>query len=869
MAQVVDILTYIIGIDTKELKTNAGQADKMVSDLSSSIKRTLGGIMGALGIGLGMYGAVKVIKDVVSAYSESEAVFKRVQIAVESTNQSWGDWETQIRSFTTELQKTTRFSDEELGASLAGIINLTGDVGKSFKVATLAADLAAAGFGGLEGTSHMLGIALGGNVERIQRQVPALRAIFDELDKTGRASEKTAVAFKYLSDRFGGAAQKDLMTYSGMLQSLRNWIDEIKEAFGKVIAVQLTPKLTEWRNKIIQFIESGRLEEWAKRTGAEIKIWGDRLINIATWVYEHKDYLVALFAGLVAMKAVNMMNALVVSVEGLATAIKAATISAEGFAASRLGIVLLSGGGTIAGIIGMLGAIGAGWLYIADAAKTGEKAQEDALKKLDEFRKKMTEGMAPGKRRRLPGEEIFLPGADVIATAIKQGKIISEAHLKDLMENLDLDRKYNKITLQEYKVMLEGILKSYKLTGDQRIDLTKKITETQYELEKQGIEANIKDREVYKQSIDLQVTGYKTLLEYGKKTGADLTSVWTNYSNLIIEQNKLQLEEMFKQGVPIEEILRLGNLRITQLGKEHEALLANTETVDAQVSLYKAMLDSDIISSGSKKAIWEDYKKARLQQIDDEAKRMEEAGIASDIIAQTSVFSRMELLAEEEKRHVTYYEFVKGIYQGIGDFAGNIFKGMFDSSKSFYTNVMSAAKAFGDFLINMLGNLIATWVTNHLIEVGLFKAKEHAKTAILATEIAKRKAMEAAASFISSGWGLLALLALGKGGLIPALQTGGLLRGGISGEDSIPLLAEPGEFMMPRRAVEGIGVPAMEYMRQTGKVPSRQGGNIYIDMGGFTFSGTKKADAYLIESFIENTLVKVIEEKLSDRKLVL
>jgi len=66
-----------------------------------------------------------------------------------------------------------------------------------------------------------------------------------------------------------------------------------------------------------------------------------------------------------------------------------------------------------------------------------------------------------------------------------------------------------------------------------------------------------------------------------------------------------------------------------------------------------------------------------------------------------------------------------------------------------------------------------------------------------------------------------------KGGLVP----GGLERRSFASGGEIPIIAHAGEFIFRRSAVEGIGIPALRSMNQTGRIPS--GGNVYnIDARG-------------------------------------
>jgi len=805
-----------IGLDTALLKRNAGEAQSILNSSVNSMKSTLAGLAGVLGVGMGVAGLVAVVKSAVSSYSDAESSIKRLSIAVESTGAVWESAKDGIISYTQEMQKTTRFSDEEVQASLSRVINLTGNVGESFRITSLAADLAAAGFGGLEETTSLLSRTMSGNTMMLEKQLPILKEMFKDLGEGATNAQKAEVAFRYLNERWGGAAQKDLLTFAGAMQSLKNWVDEIKEAFGGVIAIQLLPRIREWRDAIIGFIESGKVDKWAKDFGEAIVKYGGMVKDWMIWLWEHRNTIKTAFEIFLTYKIIQGINSMYSGLVGLATQIGVCTAQATAFALTPLGAALLAGTA----------------LY---------------------FEAKMI---------------LSIPKEEEIKNAAMQIK----TYLQESFAPLDETYKKTSAAFQEIAGLISGTVKGIpakiKLPG---IDLGGGVKERK-------IQTPEMDLGIFKSSIDLQVAGYKDLLDHAVRTKADLSAVWGDYSRARIEQIKMEGEEMFKQGAPIELILQLSRFRIADLEKERKGLLDNTaatkELLDTSVGLYQGIFSSEVTSIETKKALWEDYKNVRFLQIEAEAKKLEELGVSQSLIDATVLAEKAEVLSQERELYAEHSEFVRGIYQGlyqgIGDFAGNMVKGMFDTHKSFYANLQSAAKAFGDFLINLLGSLVATWITSHLIEIGLFKTKEMAKTAILAQEIAKRKAMEAAASFLGPLGTIAGLfsLAFSKGGLVQALQTGGMVTGGIWGRDSVPIIAMPGEYYFKEPSARKIGIPALEYMNRTGTIPGKSGDTtIQVEMGDFNFGGMNRRDALLFPLEFKDKVLEVFKELVKKHKL--
>jgi hypothetical protein len=74
--------------------------------------------------------------------------------------------------------------------------------------------------------------------------------------------------------------------------------------------------------------------------------------------------------------------------------------------------------------------------------------------------------------------------------------------------------------------------------------------------------------------------------------------------------------------------------------------------------------------------------------------------------------------------------------------------------------------------------------------------------------------------------------------------------------------------MMPVPAVRKIGIPALDYMRQTGNIP---GGNttIQVDMGGFSFTGMNKRDMLTVPLDVKDAVVAAVKSAIKKRDLEL
>lgn len=672
-------LTAQIGLDTARLSADADKGIRILSGFSSKFT----GILAALGVAGGVYGLARGVKGLVDAAAESEQVFNRLKTAIETTGISYDSVKGQVISFTQEMMKTTRYSDEQVAESLQMITQLTGSLSRGFEGSKIAANMASSGFFDLQSASKYVSMAMEGNVAMLGRWIPQLRNSAGLIKENMTATEKWAVTQEILNRIFGGAAQKDLNTFAGALQSLKNWINEIEEALGRVFTIALAPKFIEWKAAIISFIESGRLEEWCRGAEVWVKKAMDAIITGATRVYEHKDYLVAMFIGLTVIKAATIVSEVATSVMALATAIKASTIASEGFAATKFGAILLGGGGaTIAAIATTLGAVGAGWYYIADAAGSAAEKEKKATEAAEAYGNTLIKSGAYANylQSRIP----ILPGIEVTAKRVTAGGAgeVGRAVTAGAQEQLDTEKG-----LSDAKVEVWATEGTKKLEIE--TDLAGKLLEIQNEI-----------------------------VDHWKET--------------------------------------------------HEVMV--------------------------------------------------------------------------------------GLFQGIGDLAGNVFRGMFESGKSFEDNRKAAMKSFGDFMINLLARLLAEFITRKLIELATHTMVEKAKTAVTMVEAAKRAAIESAMGV----FGVFGFL-LKEGGLV-AMQTGGFIGHRFA-------LAEAGEYVIPEPVVSRIGIPAFEYMRQTGELPTG-GGSISITTGDFNFGQRyKRREAMALKDEFVDAVSEAVKDAIDKGKL--
>lgn len=331
----------------------------------------------AVGIGALVAATTKAVK----MFADQEQAMRRLQTAVEISGRSWNESKEYVQSFLNEIQKTTRFADNKMAGSLQMITQLTGSLKKGFEGSKLAADMASSGMFDLQGASRYVAMAMEGNVEMLGRYLPQLKASYGLIKENMSASEKWAIAKDLLNKKFGGSSEKDLLTFSGILKSLKNYLGDVAEKAGEVIAVQLMPHIKKWRDAIIQFVETGGLEKWANNFKQYVVLVIDKIKSGIEWIIDHKDWFKKAFIAIaIAAVAVELLN-VSLSIFKIVKAVKEFEIIVKG--SQFIGVL---SGSKIAGGVGLIAALAftiTQLVRLFKAMKEGKKSTDELNESTD------------------------------------------------------------------------------------------------------------------------------------------------------------------------------------------------------------------------------------------------------------------------------------------------------------------------------------------------------------------------------------------------------------------------------------------------------------------------------------------------------
>jgi hypothetical protein len=183
------------------------------------------------GIAAGIYALKEVINQAryfTDAYMESEDAAMKLAVAMRNQGDYTKEAYEELENYAKQIQETTRYEDDQVISMMANL-KTYGMTNKEVKAATATIlDFATAkrteGMS-IDAAGELIGKAYIGNTERLKRYGVVV-------DQSLSKSEKFAAAMTQLNDRFGGAAQADLETYSGRLSRFKNQMQDLAETIG-------------------------------------------------------------------------------------------------------------------------------------------------------------------------------------------------------------------------------------------------------------------------------------------------------------------------------------------------------------------------------------------------------------------------------------------------------------------------------------------------------------------------------------------------------------------------------------------------------------------------------------------------------------
>ena len=232
------------------------------------------------------------LKSTVSAAADSEKAQKGLDSALFSTGRTASYLPEHFRKYAAELQRVTKYSDEETMRAQAMILQLSNLDKEGLDKATKGAMGLATVFDMKLGpASEMVGKWMAGSTERLVKYGI-------HINDTMTAEQKRNVIIDRLLEYYPRVIA-ETGTYSGKLDILKSAYDEVKEAAGRYITENTgVLKALNWlSNALFDLADAQGAVERAKKSHAEIdKYWSESFYKAANATKMNSGELVKLIA---------------------------------------------------------------------------------------------------------------------------------------------------------------------------------------------------------------------------------------------------------------------------------------------------------------------------------------------------------------------------------------------------------------------------------------------------------------------------------------------------------------------------------------------------------------------------------------------
>jgi hypothetical protein len=160
------------------------------------------------------------LSDAARAAAEEEAIFARLETAVEATGESYADYAVQIEQ-AIDASERLSFSDDQAAAALANLTATTGDAAEALDLLGLAQDLARGKGIELAAAANIVGRVAEGNTGILARYGIAIQE--------GASAQEALAA---VQERYAGQAQAYADTTAGAYDRVKNTINNFVESIG-------------------------------------------------------------------------------------------------------------------------------------------------------------------------------------------------------------------------------------------------------------------------------------------------------------------------------------------------------------------------------------------------------------------------------------------------------------------------------------------------------------------------------------------------------------------------------------------------------------------------------------------------------------
>lgn len=244
--------------------------------ITGGLKMVAGGFASLAKIGVAAGGALTgAVVAVAKAWSDQESVNNKMKAAFDAAGEAGTIAVAKWGAFATAIQRATSLGDEEV-MSLVTLGKVMGISNNRLEEATKGAIGLSKAFGiDLNSSMKMVALALQGEYTMLNRYIPQLRAANSETEKAAILQKAMANGFKL--------AEAELNTIAGQFRALKGVVGDALQEFGRVLFGDggLTRGLEMVKEKLIEMIEGGAIEQWAKKAKGAFDVVVDTIKMIS------------------------------------------------------------------------------------------------------------------------------------------------------------------------------------------------------------------------------------------------------------------------------------------------------------------------------------------------------------------------------------------------------------------------------------------------------------------------------------------------------------------------------------------------------------------------------------------------------------
>lgn len=751
----------------------------------------------------------------VNAYMEAESALLKLGVALNNQGQYTKDALNELVSFSEQMQKTTTLEDD-LAKSIMGTLSSFGMTTEEIKRSTqAAADMASFTGKSIETVADLLGKAYAGNTSALSRYGIVV-------DETGTKSEKFQAVLEQLEQRFGGAAQAELLTYAGQWKQLQNQWGDIQETLGYGLLKTIEALLTGIGLIGVTFLSAG-----------------EAVLNTIDTITTPFQWLLKGFAALAEMagmdRAADALRTVAGATEEARANISAAKEATLAWTSKQYDLLTASGGVTTAlDKMADSGRKAGGQDILSGMTLLGNEVVtvEEAVKRTDAATKAQAES---AKKAAKEAADAAKAQGDAYIKMYTDEKKEANAFYEKLVTQRDADAKHaGDVAAANYKTITDA---------DAKLLAAKEADSTAYQKLITG-EADFaeteNERAINKIIADhgAKMTALNTLQEGGNLTYKQYVDakalIDKNYNAALINQAETARDKVNDASYSIYK---------TGTGYGKEAYEFAVAKIAAQAEKYKEM---GVSVTAVQKYIKDANNEAYIAMLKD----------SSDW--KDGVVAYFKEAATQAKTSATY------MYDVMKTFADSsktaISTTLFDAIKTGTVDMQTVWNTFADTMLKKLTDTVASmaveWAQNGIAKMiasadtlwvetstGLLELASESKTTFggMATEFGGAilnmisaagqeismtftAVWDAASAAVIAGIKALQKFFAYEGGYvresgIGAYAGGGQVQGYASGGDSkandtVLAWLSPGEYVMPRSAVNSQTIPHLEYMRE-------------------------------------------------------